>query len=328
MKKNGDIKDAELVPTETGAIQQAIATRPSMDIEALMGKALEQNASIETVERLVMLSEKMRAQWAKQQFTQALGKFQAECGAIVKTKPVFRKGATPQERKAFWDKGDLSGVQYCYAPLEDILAEATPHLSRNGFSYSFRAEVNTEKKELKAICLLRHVDGHTEPEDPSAPDSGFPVPIGSDYMSKQQESGSAMSFAKRYAFLNITGLQPKGEDNDGRDRGEDREKGGGGKDQRYTQPQSKSERAERKQEPAKDAGKPAASGETCLKFPEIKRANNASSQIMKSTMSTVSATMKRHKISEEAFANAFGFPLEQLDKGGLNQTLDWIKEQE
>lgn len=324
------VVDAEVVAAEEGLEKvetgqvQSLIPMPSINIEALMEKALIQNASMETIERLVALSERMRAQWAKQRFTQAHAKFQAECGSIVKTHPVFRKTATPQQRKAFYQSGDMEGVQYMYAPLEDILEEATPHLSRNGLSHSFKSEIDSDKMTLKAICFLRHVDGHVEPEDPKDPDSGFTVPIGAEYMSKQQMFGSAMSFAKRYAFLNATGLQPTGEDGDGQD--EKKRKGAGGDDHKFKQPQSKSERKE--QRGSEKEGPTGETGQAAAKFPDIKRAANDSRQIMKSTLGTLQATMKRVRISEGTFAKEFGFPLEQLDKEGLNSTLDWIKEHE
>lgn len=309
--------DAELVDNEKAIEKvetnqvQTLVPMPSMNIEALMEKALMQNASIETVERLVALSERMQAQWAKQQFNRALAKFQKECGPIVKTKPVFKKGATPAEKKAFYEKGDPSGVQYVYAALEDVLAQATPVLYANGFSFTMKAEVYTKDMELKAICLLHHADGHTEPTD-------FTVPIGSDYMSKQQQFGAAMQFAKRYAFLNATGLQPLGEDTDA--RGPDKREGGGGKDHLFKEPTAKSDKR-------KDAPEQHGDPSTAQKaYPSIKRANNDSDSVQKSSLSTLRSNMKRLKVSEESFASAFGFPLEQLDKHALNDVIDWMKE--
>lgn len=311
--------DAELVKSEKALEKveanevQTLVPMPSMNIESLMEKALMQNASIETVERLVALSERMQAQWAKQQFIRALAKFQSECGAIVKSKPVFKKGATPQERKAFYERGDLSGIQYLYAPFEDVLAQATKPMANNGFSFTIKAEVDAKEMILKAICLLHHSDGHTEPTD-------FSVPIGSDYMSKQQQFGAAMQFAKRYAFLNATGLQPTGEDTDAQDP-ERKERGGGGADHRFKEPTAKS-----------DKRKAGGSGEqqdptTAQKaFPGIKRADNDSLLIAKSSLATIRSNLKRLKVQEEDFTAAFGFPLEQLDKHSLNEMLDWMKE--
>lgn len=325
-KKPGPI-DAEIVTTEKGLQKaernQSLIPMPTVNIESLIEKALLQNANIETIERLVALSERMRAQWAKQRYTEAHAKFQLECGSIIKSHPVFKKTCTPAEKKAYYASGDMSGVQYMYAPFEDILEQATPALSRNGFSHSFKMVIDPKEMTLKAICFLRHVDGHTEPEDPNAPDSGFTVPIGSDYMSKQQMFGSAGSFAKRYAFLNTTGLQPKGEDNDGQTKDGEKDKGGGGKDHRYkSEPQSKSGRK------AEGTAKTTTKSDAGERYPEIKRASNDSTMIARSTVATVTSTMKRHKITEEEFSTEFGFPIEQLDKTGMNSTLDWIKEHE
>lgn len=295
-------------------------TAPTMNIEALMNKALTDGASMDVVERLVALYERQRAEWAKRQFTAAMAKFKKECGAIVKSKPVFKKGAAAGLIKAFWDNGSLEGVQYLYSPLEDIFAEATPKLSSNGFSFMFKSSVNAEKMELKAVCIITHVDGHSEPVDPNADDAGFTIPIGSDYMSKQQMFGAAMSFAKRYAFLNATGLQPTGEDPDAPDADKDKTRPKGGADHRFTEPQSKSGKKKGEGSPASEPG------EMAKKFPDIKRAGNDSERLTNSNTNTMLSTMKRQHISEERFTEDFGFPVAQCHKGGLNSIIDWIKE--
>ncbi len=304
--------EAELVSQEPVSV---MASMPRMNLEALIDKALAANVNIEIIERLEAMFERQRAQWARQQFTAALGKFKSECPPIVKYKPVFNKGASAQEINAFWDSGDLRGVKYLYAPLEDIQAIADPHLATNGFSYTFKNEVNAEKKELTSICHLSHVDGHTEL-------TPFTVPIGSDYMSKQQEFGSARSFAKRYAFLDATGLQPTGEDNDGAETEGDR-KPRGGKDHRFKTPQSKSEQRGQRVEKGEQASDPTLAQKA---YPNIKRASSDNDMIQKSSLATIRSNMKRFKISEEKFAQSFGFSLEQLDKHCLNDMLDWMKE--
>lgn len=295
-------------------------TAPTMNIEALMNKALTDGAAMDVVERLVALYERQRAEWAKRQFTAAMSKFKGECGAIVKSKPVFKKGASASQMRAFRESGDMEGVQYLYSPLEDIFTEATPKLSNNGFSFMFKSSVNAEKMELKAVCIITHVDGHSEPVDPNADDAGFTIPIGSDYMSKQQMFGAAMSFAKRYAFLNATGLQPTGEDPDAPEVDKDKSKPKGGADHRFTEPQSKSGKKKGGDGPASEPGAMAA------KFPDIKRAGNDTERLTSSNTNTMLSTMKRQHITEERFIEDFGFPVAQCHKGGLNSIIDWIKE--
>ena len=155
-------------------------------------KAIENNLPVETMERLFALREKMKAEQAREAFTEAMSKFQAECPVIEKTKKVFNK--------------DGRTVRYSYAPLDSIVSQVQAPLGKYGLSHSI--ETLNEEGFLTAICKITHSLGHSE-------SSAFKVPIDKDgYMTEPQKYASALTFAKRYAFCNALGILTGDEDTD------------------------------------------------------------------------------------------------------------------
>jgi hypothetical protein len=64
-------------------------------------------------------------------------------------------------------------------------------------------------KNVKATCMAKHKDGHSEP-------SSMEVPLGTKtaVMSDTQVVAAALTFAKRYAFCNVFGILTSDEDAD------------------------------------------------------------------------------------------------------------------
>lgn len=164
-------------------------------VETFIAKALETNVPVETMERLFDLRSKVVAQQAKQAFDEAMSNFQASCPTIKKTKSVHTRTGT----KA-----------YSYAPIESIVDQVKELLKENSLSYSFKMEMSEGK--VKAICIVKHVMGHSE-------QSEMEVPFGSktDIMSNSQVTAAASTFAKRYAFCNAFGIMTGDEDTDAKE---------------------------------------------------------------------------------------------------------------
>jgi len=96
--------------------------------------------------------------------------------------------------------------RYSYAALEDIVETVKIPLESNGLSYTIKTE-QTEK-EVAAICIAHHIDGHEE-------QARFAVPIDHDaYMNAAQKVASALTYAKRYAFNNAFGIMTAEDDDD------------------------------------------------------------------------------------------------------------------
>ncbi len=79
----------------------------TLSAEALLTKAVSAGASVDTLERLLVMRRELRAEAARDAFFVALKAFQAACPAIHKTKKVLNRDGS---------------VRYAYAPLEDIVA--------------------------------------------------------------------------------------------------------------------------------------------------------------------------------------------------------------
>jgi len=176
--------------TETQALQRVEA--PPESFGAMVQRAIDKGVPVETMERLLAMYEKLQARQAKAEFDRALAAFQAECPTIQKTKKVMNK--------------DGRSVRYQYAPLEVIVQQVKGLLEKHGFSYTVDAEV--EPGLVRATCKATHQAGHSQT-------SSFSVPIDKDaYMNPAQQCASALTFAKRYAFVNAFGILTGDEDDD------------------------------------------------------------------------------------------------------------------
>jgi hypothetical protein len=140
---------------------------------------------VETIERLVALRERMKAEWAREQFFAALSEFQRDLPTIAKNKQADR---------------------YRYADLAAIVSTVKRPLAEHGFSYTTKQHEDSES--VTATVVLHHADGHSE-------ESSVRVPIDvSARINAPQKIGSARTYALRYALSNALGIVTGDEDND------------------------------------------------------------------------------------------------------------------
>ena len=172
---------------------QPSGAESDVNIGALMNMAITNNVPVETLERLMEMRNKLKAEWAKEQYFIALAAFQSEC-------PVIKKGTGVKTKS-----GD---VAYKYAKIEKIVQQVKPLLEKYGFSYTTKMELKPDG--VKSIVVSRHKFGHAE-------ETPMDVPFGTqtNVMSQTQVVAAATTFAKRYAFLNAFGIMTADDDNDG-----------------------------------------------------------------------------------------------------------------
>jgi len=172
------------------------SNRQLLSVDNLLLRVVQQKLPVETAREFMQLRREAKAEWAKEQFDNAMAKFQMDCPIIEKKKDV---------------KNDAGEVIYKYAPIEDILRAVKPIMLDNGFSFRIKTETGDM---VKAICVVTHIKGHSE-------ESEMQVPKGTKtrMMSDTQVVAAALTFAKRYAFCNAFGILTGDEDNDGRDFG-------------------------------------------------------------------------------------------------------------
>ena len=180
--------------------QSALALRQDdaadLPVERLIAQAIEHGISVEGLERLLAMRERLKAEAAREAFFVALAAFQAECPVIPKRKVARIESA----------KGTYS---YRYAPLGDIVGQVAALLGRHGLSYVLKARFEGDPVAQVAECVVHHVGGHHESSEFRAPvDSGA-------RMNPKQQHASALTYAKRYALCNALGILTADEDSDG-----------------------------------------------------------------------------------------------------------------
>lgn len=185
--------------------QKSLAVRPAQEVDRsapteitnMLTLAIEKGVSVETMEKLVTLHERVSDRMAAQEFAAAMSDFQRDCPPISRTSTaniVSQAGAK---------------FSYKYAELDEIAKTITPLLSAAGLSFSWDSTV--DKGVLTCVCTLRHVNGHKIT-------ASFIVPTDSKAgMSEAQKVAAALTFARRQSLVQVLGLTCADPDVDGAD---------------------------------------------------------------------------------------------------------------
>jgi hypothetical protein len=182
-------------PKKAEPKKEVVVARDTSSVEALLSEAVRNNVSVDVMERLFTLREKVKAEQAKQAFVEAMASFQDACPVIIKTKVVMNK--------------DGRSERYRYAPLDSIVQQIKKPLLENGLAYNWETE--NKDKQIIAICTITHKLGHSE-------SSRFEVPVDDNqYMTSPQRYASGLTFAKRYSLCNALGISTADEDTDATD---------------------------------------------------------------------------------------------------------------
>lgn len=171
---------------------QAIAR---VDPQVLLQRAVENNASIETLERLVALAKDVREVQAKEAWHHAMAEFQRRV-------PPIKKDSTATVTTM---RGQY---KYSYAQLGDILEIIRPILGELGLTVTW--DTAMEGNRITVSCKISHELGHTE----TSGKVSMPLPDDADRGGSNplQKVGSAMTYARRYSLLCVTGLCPEDDD--------------------------------------------------------------------------------------------------------------------
>jgi hypothetical protein len=177
---------------------QTVAPTTDNSVEGFITEAIKQKLPIESMKEFLAMRKEVRADQAREAFTQAMAQFQADCPVIAKTKEVRNKSGQ---------------VTYRYAPLDSIILQVKDVLGKNHLAYDFSEERDKEAGTVTVTCTVTHSMGHTK-------SSSFTVEVGEEaYMTDTQKYGARNTFAKRYAFMNVFGIATGDEDTDARELG-------------------------------------------------------------------------------------------------------------
>tara|TARA_R110002167_G_scaffold365283_1_gene589427 strand:- start:1298 stop:1930 length:633 start_codon:yes stop_codon:yes gene_type:complete len=148
--------------------------------------AVTQGADVESLEKLMDLSDRWEAKQAQKAYYDAMAAFQRGC-------PIIERA----------DKAHTSK----YATLERIVMTVRDNLADAGLSYRFE-NAETDGK-FSVTCVITHLDGHSERTTmtASADTSGSKNPI--------QAIGSTTTYLQRYTLCGALGIVTGGEDVDG-----------------------------------------------------------------------------------------------------------------
>lgn len=149
--------------------------------------ALNPDADIEKLERMLDMQERILNRNARQEFAAAMANLQAELPEVEKT----AKG-----------HGTIT-----YAKFEHILAAVKPHLIRHGFAITHRC--NNANGVVTVTAVLSHRSGHSEETSINLPadTSGSKNAV--------QAIGSSMEYGRRYTMNALLGIATRDADVDG-----------------------------------------------------------------------------------------------------------------
>ena len=182
---------AKTKPVETAA--PADGGTIAMLIERV---ATNPNASIETLERLLDMQERVQA-------TRAVAAFNADLAVLQPKLPIIA------ERGGI--KATNGKVQSTYALWEDINEAIRPFLAKHGFSLTFR--VDRREGLVRVTGILSHREGHST-------ETTIELPVDSSGSKNAvQAIGSSTSYGQRYTAKLLLNLTSRGEDDDGKGAG-------------------------------------------------------------------------------------------------------------
>lgn len=167
----------------------------------LIELAIQKDADIDKLEKLMGLQERWEAKEAKKAFFHSLMRFQEDVPELKKTKEVsYGAGKT----------------QYKYTPLGDIDKQIKSALAEHGLSK--RWTITDKKDEIQVTCIISHESGHSEQTTMSAqPDAtGSKNPI--------QSRASTITYLQRYTLIGALGIATADEDIDGQQAPKKKEK--------------------------------------------------------------------------------------------------------
>lgn len=146
--------------------------------ESLIRLAIEKDADIDKIEKLIVLKERYEAGEAKKSFVRSLSAFKADVPVVTK---------------------DKVNSQYSskYVSLSNLVNTISPTLSHHGFSASWDIEQNGI---IKVTCKITHAQGHSESSSMSAnaDKSGAKNDV--------QQIKSTITYLKSVTFESILGI--------------------------------------------------------------------------------------------------------------------------
>lgn len=197
-RKQDHVVNMPTSAAEVDVVKKQITVQavPAATPMALLQMAVQQNADIDKLEKLMALQERWEANEARKAYVSAMAAFKADPPDIFKTKAVAFTATS----------GDV--VSYKHALLSDATEQIGKALSVHGLSATWQTE-QLDGGMTRVTCIITHALGHSE---------RVSLQAGLDQSGKKnniQALGSTISYLERYTLFAITGLAAKDQDDDG-----------------------------------------------------------------------------------------------------------------
>jgi hypothetical protein len=184
---------AQLAARERGLGVIVPATTPITPM-AMLSMAVSQGASVEVLENLMTMQERLERNEARKAFDEAMYQAQSEMPVITKNRQVA-----------------FGNTSYSYEDLGEIDRVIKPILNKHGIFYRWRT-TSKPNEPMMVTCIVSHRQGYSEENSLSAgyDNSGSKNSI--------QALGSVQTYLQRYTLKAALGLSAS-KDDDGRSAG-------------------------------------------------------------------------------------------------------------
>jgi len=161
--------------------------------------ATNPNVTVDVIERVLAIQERVEAKTAQSAFNAAMSEAQAEM------RPVHADATNPQTRSR-------------YASYEALDRALRPVYTKHGFGLSFDTGDAPSQEWVRVLCYVTHKGGHDRTYKADMPADGKGAK-GGDVMTKTHAVGSAMSYGMRYLLKMIFNVAVGEDDDDGNTAG-------------------------------------------------------------------------------------------------------------
>lgn len=199
MSKNRQHDDAGLLAPSTSSqeitpAQTPPPSPPAANIAQALQTAIERGMDAASIEKIVMLYERMTARHAAEEFAAALARFQQRCPPV------------PKNARASVVSRTGSSYAYTYATLDQIAEHVRPYLASEGLSYTW--DMVEDGSAITCTCTLRHANGHSVSAS-FRTSTETPAPL-----TGPQKIASALTYARRQSLVQVLGLTTCDADDD------------------------------------------------------------------------------------------------------------------
>ena len=169
-----------------------VATPPSALATLLADPDRLRDFPIETVERLFVLDQQIRAESARREFAESFNDVQQAMTPV-------RKLATNAHTRS------------TYARLEDVAKMLDPIILEHGFSRSISTTDSPTPDHLRFVLMLRHVGGHEERHHLDAPIDNIGI-HGKATKTALHGMASSYTYCERHLLCKVFGVQVVSDD--------------------------------------------------------------------------------------------------------------------